>query len=54
MFRTNRDRGTPGESPDRLIKLVHKFAKFLTENNNKVCEPLTYNEIINNLVHENK
>lgn len=39
---------------DRLLKLVNKFAKSVTETSSKVHEPKTYNEAINNPIHGNK
>lgn len=50
------DRGgeTPGESPDRLVRLVYKLVKSLTKTSNKVREPLTHDEVINNPFYGNR
>lgn len=36
------------------VKLVYKFAKSLTETNNKMYKPKTYNKTIDNLIYGNK
>lgn len=36
------------------IRLIHEFAKSMTEMSSKVYEPKTYNEIIDNLIHKKK
>lgn len=39
---------------DGLVRLMHKFAKSVTETNSKVQKPKTYNEAINNLIYRNR
>ena len=46
--------GTSGKSLDGLVRPMHKLAKSLTEINNKVYKPLTYDETINDIVYGNK
>lgn len=45
---------TKSKSLDKLVKLVYKVAKSLTKTSSKVYEPLTYNKVMNDLIHENK
>lgn len=52
--RTDQGGGTKGESPNWLVRPAHKFAKSLTETSSIVCEPLTYDEAINDPVHGNR
>lgn len=52
--KTNRGGGTPGESPDKLVRPAQKLAKSLIEISSKVQELLTYDETINDLVQENR
>lgn len=44
MSKTNQDWGTTGKSPNRIIRLAHKFAKFVIQTGMKVREPLTYDK----------
>lgn len=36
-----------------LLRLIQEFAKSVIEISSKVHEPKIYNEVINNVVHEN-
>lgn len=47
--------GTLGENLSKgLVKPVQEFAKSITKTSSKMREPKTYNEAINNAVHENR
>lgn len=50
----NQSSRTMDKSPKGLVRLVHKFAKSITKTSSKVYEPLTYDKIINNLVHRRR
>lgn len=39
---------------DRLVKPTYKFAKSVTEINNRVQKPKTYNETISDSIHGNR
>ena len=39
---------------DKLVRPVYKFVKLVTETSSKVQEPKTYDEAINDLIHENR
>lgn len=39
---------------DGLVRLAYKFAKSVTETSSKVCESKTYDEAINDPIHEKK
>ena len=50
------DRGkTSGKNPaDGLVRPAQELAKSVTESCSKVREPKTYNEAINNPIHDNR
>lgn len=39
---------------DELVSIAYKVAKSVAETNSKMQEPKTYDEIINNPVHESR
>lgn len=38
----------------RLVRYAYKFAKSVTKTSNKIYEPKTYDEAINNSIYSNK
>lgn len=38
----------------QLVKPIYKFAKSVTKTSSKVWEPKTYNEAINDFIHNNR